>query len=153
MLYEKLTLRALITDAPTDDPDASVSTAAELAIANESLVALHVSYTADGTGKALHLYPEVRILLPGAVVAWMPALDAVPDVAGATVDAATGRLPLPYAAPFLVIDGVDGVDVLLTKHIHVPSGDRFRVRVSEDNYNGAEPADLIVAAAAARGAS
>ena len=153
MLYEKLRLRALITDAPTDDPDASISTDAELAIANESLVALHVSYTADGTGKALHLYPEVRIVLPGDVELWVPALDAVPDVAGATVDPATGRLPLPYAAPFLVMDGVDGVEVLLTRHIPVPSGDRFRVRVAEDGYDSGHPADVIVAAGAARGAS
>lgn len=153
MLYEKLRVAALITTAPTDDPDDSINSAAELAIANESLVALHVSYTADGTGKALHIYPEVRIVLPGDVELWVPALDAVPDVAGATVDPATGRLPLPHAAPFLVLDGVDGVEVLLTRYILVPSGDRFRVRIAEDNYNGAEPADVIIAAAAARGAT
>lgn len=146
MLYDKRPPTVLTSTSPIDTATAS----AELDIANESLVALHVLYSADGTGKTLRLYPEVRVVIPQGE-AWMPALSASLDVSGATVDA-EGQLPLAVSAPYVELAGVDGVEVPLTLHLPVPSGDRFRVRVLEDGYSGAEPADLTLFATAVRGA-
>lgn len=145
MLYNKRAPTVLISDPPTGTATAST----ELDIANESLVALHVLYSAQGAGKTLKLYPETRVVIPQGD-AWMPALSASLDVSGATVDA-EGLLPLAVAAPYVELAGVDGVEVPLTLHIPVPTGDRFRVRVLEDGYSGAAPADLTVFASAVRG--
>ena len=147
MLYDKRAPTVLTSDSPIDTATAS----AELDIANESLVALHVLYSADGAGKTLRLYPEVRVVIPQGE-AWMPALSASLDVSGATVDA-EGQLPLAVAAPYVELAGVDGVEVPLTLHLPVPSGDRFRVRVLEEGYDAGEPADLTLFAVASRGAS
>lgn len=144
MLYDKRTPTALTTEAPTGTAVASE----ELDIANESLVALHVLYQAQGASKTLRVYPEVR--LPVGDLPWVPALSASLDVSGATVDG-EGYLPLPGASPILEIAGVSGVEVRTTLHLPVPTGDRFRVRVLEDGYSGAAPADLTVLAAAVRG--
>lgn len=146
MLYDKRAPTVLTSETPT----ATAVASGELDIANESLVALHVLYTADGTGKVLRLYPEVRVVIPLGET-WMPALSASLDVSGATPDA-DGLLPLAVAAPYVELAGVDGVEVPLTLHLPVPSGDRFRVRVLEEGYSGAEPADLNVFAVAVRGA-
>lgn len=146
MLYDKRSPTVLHSDAPT----ATAVASEELDIANESLVALHVLYSADGTGKTLRIYPEVRVVIPLGET-WMPALSASLDVSGATPDA-DGLLPLAVAAPYVELAGVDGVEVPLTLHLPVPSGDRFRVRVLEEGYDVAEPADLTVFAAAVRGA-
>ena len=147
MLYDKRSPTVLTSETPT----ATAAASAELDIANESLVALHVLYSADGTGKKLRIYPEVRVVIPLGET-WMPALSASLDVSGATVDA-EGYLPLPGASPVLEIAGIDGVEVLATLHIPVPTGDRFRVRYLEDGYAAPNPATLTVFAAAARGAS
>ena len=112
----------------------------------ELAVALHVLYSADGTGKKLRIYPEVRVVIPLGET-WMPALSASLDVSGATPDA-DGLLPLAVSAPYIELAGVDGVEVPLTLHLPVPSGDRFRVRVLEEGYDVAEPADLTVFATA-----
>ncbi len=144
-LYDKRAPTVLISDPPT----ASAVASSELDIANESLVALHVLYSAQGAGKTLRVYPEVRVVIPQGT-AWMPALSASLDVAGATVDA-EGLLPLAVSAPYVELAGVDGVEVPLTLHIPVPTGDRFRVRVLEESYSGAAPADLTVFAVAVRG--
>ncbi len=146
MLYDKRSPTVLHSDAPT----ATAVASEELDIANESLVALHVLYSADGTGKTLRIYPEVRVVIPLGDT-WMPALSASLDVSGATPDA-DGLLPLAVSAPYVELAGVDGVEVPLTLHLPVPSGDRFRVRVMEEGYSGAEPADLTVFATAVRGA-
>lgn len=146
MLYDKRAPTVLTSDSPT----ATAVASSEFDIANESLVALHVLYSADGTGKTLRLYPEVRVVIPQGE-AWMPALSASLDVSGATPDA-DGLLPLAVAAPYVELAGVDGVEVPLTLHLPVPSGDRFRVRVLEEGYDVAEPADLNVFATAVRGA-
>ena len=148
MLYEKRTPSLIGSAPPTDTAQASD----ELDIANESLVALHLIYEADGTGKTLRVYPEVRVVVPGQDALWVPALSASLDVSGATVDA-EGYLPLPGASPVLEIAGIDGVEVLATLHIPVPTGDRFRVRYIEDGYSAPAPADLVIVAAASRGAS
>lgn len=145
MLYDKRAPTVLTSTPPT----ASAVASEELDIANESLVALHVLYTAQGAGKTLKLYPERRVVIPQGT-AWMPALSASLDVAGATVDA-EGLLPLAVAAPYVELAGIDGVEVPLTLDLPVPSGDRFRVRVLEDGYSGAAPADLTVFATAVRG--
>lgn len=144
MLYDKRSPTLLTDTAPTAAPVAS----AELDIANESLVVLHVFYQADGASKTLRLYPEVR--LPVGDSPWVPALSATLDVGGATVDG-EGYLPLPGASPVLEIAGLSGVEVRTTLHLPVPSGDRFRVRALEDGYSGAAPASLTVLAAAVRG--
>jgi hypothetical protein len=144
MLYDKRTPTALTTTSPTGTAVASE----ELDIANESLVALHVLYQANGASKTLRVYPEVR--LPVGDLPWVPALSATLDVSGATVDG-EGYLPLPGASPILEIAGISGVEVRTTLHLPVPTGDRFRVRVLEDGYSGAALADLTVLAAAVRG--
>lgn len=146
MLYDKRSPTVLTSTAPTDTAAASE----ELDIANESLVALHVLYSADGSGKTLRIYPEVRVVIP-AGTAWMPALSASLDVSGATIDA-EGYLPLDGASPILEVPGISGTEVKLTLHIPVPSGDRFRVQVLEDGYSSGAPADLTVFAVAVRGA-
>ena len=146
MLYDKRSPTVLTSETPT----ATAAASAELDIANESLVALHVLYSADGTGKKLRIYPEVRVVIPLGET-WMPALSASLDVSGATPDA-DGLLPLAVSAPYIELAGVDGVEVPLTLHLPVPSGDRFRVRVLEEGYDVAEPADLTVFATAVRGA-
>lgn len=146
MLYDKRSPTVLTSETPT----ATAAASAELDIANESLVALHVLYSADGTGKKLRIYPEVRVVIPLGET-WMPALSASLDVSGATPDA-DGLLPLAVSAPCIELAGVDGVEVPLTLHLPVPSGDRFRVRVLEEGYDVAEPADLTVFATAVRGA-
>jgi hypothetical protein len=151
MLYDK---RAVVGLADEVTPTGTAAESAELDIANESLVALHVFYEADGSGKTLRLYPEVRLPLPGVAaedLPWVPALSASLDVSGATVDAA-GYLPLPGASPVLEVAGISGVEVLTTLHLPVPTGDRFRVRHLEDGYDVAEPAALSLYAAAVRGA-
>lgn len=145
MLYDKRAPTVLTSTPPT----ASAVASEELDIANESLVALHVLYSAQGAGKTLKLYPETRVVIPQGD-AWMPALSASLDVSGATVDA-EGLLPLAVSAPYVELAGVDGVEVPLTLHLPVPTGDRFRVRVLEDGYSGAAPADLTVFASAVRG--
>lgn len=146
-LYEKRAVVLLTETAPTDTMHESD---AELDIANEPLVALHLVYIADGAGKTLRLYPEVR--LPLASPIWVPALSASLDVSGAAVDA-EGYLPLPGASPILEVAGIDGVPVSTTLHVPVPTGDRFRVSVLEDGYDAGHPATLAVYAAASRGAS
>ncbi len=148
MLYEKRTPAVLIDDTA---PTGTAAESAELDIANESIAVVHVFYEADGTGKTLRLYPEVRLSLTGGTV-WVPALSASLDVSGAAVDA-EGYLPLPGASPVLEIAGINGVEVLATLHIPVPTGDRFRVRYLEDGYSAPNPAALSVYAAASRGAS
>lgn len=148
MLYEKRAAQALADEAV---PTGSSQTSAELDIANESLAVIHVFYTADGTGKTLFLYPEVRLPL-GADPPWVPALSASLDVSGATIDA-EGYLPLPGASPILTVPGISGQEVQLTLHLPVPTGDRFRVRYAEDGYDAMEPGEVSVYAAAARGAS
>lgn len=147
-LYEKRPVSAIV---PETAPTATAADSAELDIANEPIVVLHLTYEADGVGKTLRLYPEVRLPVGGTTV-WVPALSASLDVSGATVDA-KGYLPLPGASPVLKIAGIDGVEVLATLHIPVPTGDRFRVRYLEDGYSAPNPAALTVFAAAARGAS
>lgn len=149
MLYDKRHAAMLVSEGtPTD----SAQPSAELDIANESLVALVVSYTADGAGKTLRLYPEVRVPIAGQEESpWAPALSASLDVSGATVDA-EGYLPLPGASPVLEIAGIDTVEVTLTLHIPVPTGDRFRVRYLEDGYSAPEPATLSAYASGVRGA-
>lgn len=147
MLYEKRQAVALVDDAtPTD----TAGTSAELDIANESLVAMHVFYTADGAAKTLRLYPEVRITIGGSSL-WAPALSASLDVSGATIDA-EGYLPLDGASPILDVPGISGQEVALTLHVPVPTGDRFRVRYAEDGYSALELATVAVYAAAVRGA-
>ncbi len=146
MLYDKRAPTVLTSETPT----ATAAASSELDIANESLVALHVLYSADGTGKTVRIYPEVRVVIPQGD-AWMPALSASLDVSGATPDA-DGLLPLAVSAPYVELAGVDGVEVPLTLHLPVPSGDRFRVRVLEEGYDVAEPADLTLFAVAVRGA-
>lgn len=148
MLYEKRTPSLIGSTVPTATAQAS----SELDIANESLVALHLIYEADGTGKTLRVYPEVRVVVPGQDALWVPALSASLDVSGATVDA-EGYLPLPGASPVLEVAGIDGVEVQATLHLPVPTGDRFRVRYLEDGYSGAAQASMTLLAAAARGAS
>lgn len=146
MLYDKRTPTAIVDGAPTG----TAAESSDIDISNDPMVVLHVLYLADGAGKTLRLYPEVR--LPVATPLWMPALSASLDVSGASVDA-EGYLPLPGASPILEIDGVDGVEVMATLHIPVPTGDRFRVRYLEDGYDVAHPANVVLVAAAARGAS
>lgn len=148
MLYEKRTARALVDAAtPLDTP----ATSAELDIANESIAVVHVFYTATGTGKTLFLYPEIRLPVGGDSV-WLPALSASLDVSGVTRDA-EGYLPLPASAPIPTVEGIDGQEVLLTLHLPVPTGDRFRVRYAEDGYSALEPGQVSVYAAASRGAT
>jgi hypothetical protein len=144
-LYDKRT-PVVLTDAA---PIATAVASGELDIANESLVALHVFYQADGASKTLRVYPEVR--LPVGDQPWVPALSASLDVSGATIDGA-GYLPLDGASPILDVPGISGVEVRTTLHLPVPTGDRFRVRVLEDGYSGAAPASLTILAAAVRGA-
>lgn len=149
-LYEKLR-PSLLANAvnPTDVAAAS----AELSIANEAFVQLHVGYTADGASKVLRLYPEVRVSIPDVADLWLPALAAIPDVAGATVDTATGLLPLTMASPIIEVDGIDATEVLVTIDVPCRTGDRFRVRYEETGYDGDHPAELTLIAAASRGAS
>lgn len=147
MLYEKRTPSVLSTAIPTATRQPTAET---LDVANESLVALHAFYTANGSGKVLRLYPEVQIPL-GGDDPWVPALSASLNVA-ATVDA-EGYLPLPGASPILEVAGIDGVEVLLTLHIPVPTGTRFRLQFMEDGYSGGAPADMTLVAAASRGAA
>lgn len=147
-LYDKRTPVVLSTAIPTATRQPSAET---LDISNEPLVVLHVFYTADGTGKTLRLYPEVRIPV-GEDAPWVPALSASLDVSGATVDG-EGYLPLPGASPILEVAGVNGVEVQVTLHVPVPTGDRFRVQFLEDGYSGGAPASMTLLAAASRGAS
>lgn len=147
-LYEKRAVSAIVAEAV---PIATAATSSELDIANEPLVVVHVHYEADGAAKTLRLYPEVRIVVAGTAV-WVPALSASLDVSGAVIDA-EGYLPLDGASPILDVPGISGVEVAVTLHIPVPTGDRFRVRYLEDGYAAPEPATLSIYAAAARGAS
>lgn len=147
-LYEKRQAAALADETV---PTATAAESAELDIANEPLAIIHVIYEADGASKTLRLYPEVRLPVGGDAV-WVPALSASLDVSGATVDA-EGYLPLPGASPVLEIAGLSGVETMLTLHVPVPTGDRFRVRYLEDGYDAGEPASLWIYAAASRGAS
>lgn len=148
-LYEKLR-SVLLTNAAT--PIATATESDELAIANEPLVTLHVGYTAQGTGKTLRLYPEVRVSIAGVADLWLPAVAAVPDVAGASVDGA-GYLPLPIASPIYEVAGIDGEEVLVAVDVPVRAGDRFRVRFLEDGYNGSAPGEVTLIATPARGAT
>lgn len=143
-LYDKRSTTLLTETAPTDTAAAS----AELDIANEPTVRLFVAYLADGTGKALRLYPEVRVPELG----WMPAMPAAVDTSTATIDAA-GYLPATVAAICLSVPGLDGVTVKATVDVPVPAGDRFRVRVLESGYEVAHPAQIQAYGAASRGAS
>ncbi len=147
-LYEKRQPAVLVDNAT---PTGTAATSSEVETANESLVAVHVFYTADGAAKTLRLYPEVRITIGGSSL-WAPALSASLDVSGATIDA-EGYLPLDGASPILDVPGISGTEVAVTLHIPVPTGDRFRVRYLEDGYAVLEPATVAVYAAAARGAS
>ena len=142
-LYDKRTPEILVDGAAAG----TAQTSTELDIANESLVALHVLYFANGSGKTLRLYPEIR--LPVGSLPWLPALSASLDVSGATVDA-EGYLPLPGASPVLEIDGIDGVQIATTLHIPVPTGDRLRVRYLESG--GGSAGNAVLLAAAVRGA-
>jgi hypothetical protein len=144
MLYDKRPPTVLADGAPTS----TAATSAELDIANESLVAVHLLYTADGSSKTLRVYPEVR--LPVGYQPWVPALSASLDVSGATIDA-EGYLPLPGASPILEIAGISGVEIATTLHIPVPTGDRFRLRYLEDGYSAPNPGNVVLIAAAVRG--
>ena len=148
MLYEKRTPSVLSTAIPTATRQPTAET---LDIANESLVALHAFYTASGSGKVLRLYPEVQIPL-GGDDPWVPALSASLNVSVEAADA-EGYLRLPGASPVLEVAGIDGVEVLLTLHIPVPTGTRFRLQFIEDGYSGGAPADMTLVAAASRGAA
>ena len=148
-LYDKRRAQILTTTSPTGTAQPS----SELDCANEPIVALVVLYTADGSGKTLSIYPEVRVPVEGVDEApWVPALSASLDVSGATVDA-EGLLPLPAAAPFLELAGIDTVEVPLTVHVPVPLGDRFRVRFVESPFTPGDESGLTILGAAARGAS
>lgn len=144
MLYDKRTPSVLADGAPTG----TAATSAELDIANESIVALHLLYTADGSSKTLKVYPEIR--LPVGSLPWLPALSASLDVSGATVDG-EGYLPLNGASPILEIAGISGVEIATTLHIPVPTGDRFRLRYLEDGYSAPNPGNVVLIAAAVRG--
>lgn len=156
-LYEKQPVKLLADGVhPTDtaaDPDIDTPDAETLAIGLDPLVIVHVGYQADGSGKTLRLFPEVRLTLPSGDHLWVPAMAAIPDVAGASVDATTGLLPLPHSSPIPVITGIDGVNVLVTLRIPVPTGERFRLRYLETGYDSGHLAELTLLAAAARGAS
>ena len=147
-LYEKRVGTVIVAEAV---PNATAAESSELDISNEPVVVMHIRYEADGASKTLRLYPEVRIVVAGTAV-WVPALSASLDVAGATIDA-EGYLPLDGASPILDVPGISGVEVAVTLHIPVPTGDRFRVRYLEDGYAAPAPATLSIYAAAARGAS
>lgn len=148
-LYEKLR-SVLLANAAT--PTGAAAESDELPIANEPLVTLHVGYTAQGTGKTLRLYPEVRVSIAGVADLWLPAVAAVPDVAGAAVDA-EGYLPLPIASPIYDVAGINGEEVLVAVDVPVRAGNRFRVRYLEDGYDSGEPGEVTLIATPARGAS
>ena len=144
MLYEKASPATLVeAGAPTS----SAQTSSTVSIANEHSVRLFVQYTAQGSGKALLLYPEIS-LGPG----WFPALSAAIDTSGATVDA-EGYLAASIAPPYLKIDGISGVTVAVCVDVPVPAGASFRVRYLEDSYSSGAPAEIYLFAQPSRGAS
>lgn len=148
MLYDKRSPAVLAEEAvPTD----TAAESSDCDISSDSVVTLLMTYTADGTGKTLRVYPEVRLVLPGGEQ-WIPALSASLDVGGATIDA-EGYLPLPAAAPILEVPGISGVEVRVPVQIPVLAGDRFRCRYLEDGYSAPEPAQVSLIAMPARGAS
>lgn len=149
MLFDKLRTVPLVSE---DAPTGSAATSADIDVANVPYVQLHVGYTADGSGKTLRLYPEVRVVIPGVAELWLPAASAVPDVAGATIDA-DGYLPLPVASPIYEVAGIDGADIKVAIDLPIRAGDRFRVRYLEDGYDSGHPAELIILATPSRGAS
>ena len=142
-LYDKRAVQ-ILTETP---PTATAAESESIDISSDHTVRLLVAYQAGGAGKTLRIYPEVRV---GG--GWFPALSAAIDTSGATVDA-EGYVAARIAAPYLALDGLNGVDVPATIDVPVPAGDRFRVRVLEAGYSALEPAQITVVAVPSRGAS
>lgn len=145
-LYDKGQAAAIATAAPTGELQRSSA----LDISTASRVQIHVSYVADGSGKSLYLYPEVRHTVGGTSY-WRPALTAAYDVTGAVIDE-EGYLPVDIASPILRVPGIDAQDVLVTVEIPVPVGMSFRVSYAEDGYDAGHPATLQILGATSRGA-